>query len=303
MKEVNTMETIDIQAELVIDAQAELGEGPHWDAESNQLYWVDVTRRKLRIYNRCTGSEIVRSYDRMVSAVIPTTAGGLVLAMEDGVYLSQFENSLVQLSSIEADLPLNRLNDAKCDRQGRLWVGSITMNDEAPASGGFYTVEPDGSTSRVLSGIGCSNGMAWDYKRSRMYYIDTPTRQVDVLDYDEESGHISNRRTAFQFPMGSGYPDGMTIDAEGMLWVAHWGGGCVSRWNPDSGEQIGRIRVPASLVTSCAFGGSDLSELYITTARIGLHEKELRKYPYSGGLFMAKPGVRGLSPDKFQNTQ
>ncbi|MEK4236007.1 SMP-30/gluconolactonase/LRE family protein [Paenibacillus sp. FSL R5-0475] len=294
------MEITEIQAELMIDAQAELGEGPHWDAESKQLYWVDVTRRKLRIYNRITGNEVVRSFDRMISAVIPTTVGGLALAMEDGVYLSQAENSPVLLTSIEAELPLNRLNDAKCDRQGRLWVGTISLNNDAPDSGGFYVVEPDGFTHQLLSGIGCSNGMAWDYSRSKMYYIDTPTRQVDVFDYEEKSGRISNRRVAFRIPTTTGYPDGMTIDSEGMLWVAHWGGGCVSRWNPETGEQLGLIRVPAPLVTSCTFGGSDLTELYITTARIGMHEKELRDYPFAGGLFMAKPGMTGLLPGNFQ---
>jgi sugar lactone lactonase YvrE len=296
---VYVLEITEFQAELMIDAQAELGEGPHWDAESQQLYWVDITGRKLRIYDRMTGGEVVRSFEQMVSAVIPTTTGGILLAMEDGVYLSQDEGSPVLLTSIEADLPRNRVNDAKCDRQGRLWVGTMSMDDE-PKAGGFYVVKSDGITRQWLSGISCSNGMAWDYTRSKMYYIDTFTRQVDVFDYEEESGKISNRRIAFQIPTTTGYPDGMTIDSEGMLWVAHWGGGCVSRWNPDTGEQLGLIRVPAPLVTSCAFGGSDLTELYITTARIGMHEKELRDYPFAGGLFMAKPGVSGLLPGNFQ---
>lgn len=296
------MKSTELQAELIVDAQAELGEGPYWDAESKQLYWVDITGKKLRIYDPITGGEVVRSFDQMVSAVIPTTTGGLLLAMEDGVYLSQTEGSPVLLTSIEADLPRNRANDAKCDRQGRLWVGTMSMDDE-PKAGGFYVVESGGFTRQVLSGIGCSNGMAWDYSRSKMYYIDTPTRQVDVFDYEEESGRISNRRLAFQIPTTTGYPDGMTIDSEGMLWVAHWGGGCVSRWNPDTGEQLGLIRVPAPLVTSCTFGGDDLTELYITTARIGMHEKELHDYPFAGGLFMVKPGVSGLLPGNFQGKE
>ncbi|OMD39062.1 SMP-30/gluconolactonase/LRE family protein [Paenibacillus odorifer] len=293
------MEYTEIQAELIIDAQAELGEGPHWDAQFNQLYWVDIMGRKLRIYDRVTGSETVRSFDLMVSAVIPTTAGGLVLAMEDGVYLSSLEGSLVKLTSIEAELPRNRSNDAKCDRQGRLWVGTMSMDYE-PKAGGLYVLEPDGDCRQVLSGISISNGLAWDYARSRMYYIDTPTRQVDVFEYDEVAGKISNRRVAFQIPDATGSPDGMTIDSEGMLWVAHWGGGCVSRWDPNTGEQIGLVRVPAPFVTSCTFGGSDLTELYITTARTGLNEEEICKYPHAGGLFMAKPGVSGLLSASFQ---
>jgi sugar lactone lactonase YvrE len=296
---VKVLKITEIQAELMIDAQAELGEGPHWDAESNQLYWVDIMGRKLRIYDQIIKSEEVRSFDLMISAVIPTAEGELLLAMEDGVYLTQTDGTPVLLTSIEADLPRNRTNDAKCDRHGRLWLGTMSMDNE-PKAGGLYVLEPGGTCRQVLSGIGISNGLAWDYARSRMYYIDTPTGQVDVFDYDEDSGNIDNRRIAFRIPATEGSPDGMTIDGEGMLWVAHWGGGCVSRWNPDTGEQIGRIRVPAPLVTSCTFGGSDLTELYITTAKTGMNEEELRRYPHAGGLFMAKPGVSGLLPSNYR---
>lgn len=293
------MKFTEIKAELIVDAQAKLGEGPHYDASSNRLYWVDIMGRKLRIYDLVTGEETIRSFDLMPSAVIPTTAGGVVLAMDDGVYLCQSEEAPVLLASIEADLPGNRSNDAKCDRQGRLWVGTMSMYDE-PNAGGLYVIEPGGTCRQVLSGVGISNGLAWDYDRSRMYYIDTATRQVDVFDYDEATGKISNRRMALQIPENTGHPDGMTIDSEGMLWVAHWGGGCVSRWNPDNGEQIGVIRVPALFVTSCTFGGSDLSELYITTARNGMKEEELKRYPHAGGVFIARPGVRGVLPSNYQ---
>jgi sugar lactone lactonase YvrE len=132
-----------------------------------------------------------------------------------------------------------------------------------------------------------------------MYYIDTPTLEVSAFDYDIETGTISNRRAAATIPEGYGRPDGMAIDVEGMLWVAVWGSGEVSRWDPRSGEMLQTISVPATNVTACAFGGPDLDQLYITTARIRLDEQALAEQPYAGGLFKAWPGVRGVETYEF----
>ena len=288
--------------ERVGTVNAQLGEGPHWDAESGRLLWVDITGRKLHVYHPASGAETSYSFERMVSAVLPDSGGGFLLAMQDGVYRFDEESgesaTLREIAPIESELPRNRLNDAKCDRAGRLWVGSMSMDNE-PNAGGLYVLETDGRLRQALSGVGCSNGLAWDGERKTMYYIDTPTRRVDRFAYDEATGEIDRRETVIRFPEFEGLPDGMTIDSEGMLWIAHWGGGRVSRWNPQCGEKLSEIELPAPLVTSCVFGGEQLDELYVTTAREGLKEATLLHYPLSGSLFKLRPGVKGTASRRY----
>ncbi|MBW4082973.1 SMP-30/gluconolactonase/LRE family protein [Paenibacillus sp. S150] len=282
-----------IQAELVVDAQALLGEGAHWDPEAGRLYWVNIEGKQLRIFDPGTRSEKIYAFEQMISAAVPAAGGGWVVALQDGIYIFQEDRPLKLLALVETDISGNRLNDAKCDSRGRLWFGSMSMEDKRGA-GSLYVMESQGEVRKVLSGISISNGLAWDDSRGLMYYIDTLTRGVDAMDYDLDSGTVSGRRTVVQFPEGAGGPDGMTIDGEGMIWVAHWNGSCVSRWNPHTGEQTGKIEVPAPLVTSCAFGGGQLDELFITTARVGMSSEELQRWPLAGGLFKAKTGVTGL---------
>jgi sugar lactone lactonase YvrE len=285
-------------AELVIDAKALLGEGAHWDGQESKLHWVDIEGRQLRIYEPMGQGEDVYSFDSMVSAAVPAAGGGWILALQDGIYSFKKNGQPQLIAAVEPELPRNRLNDAKCDSAGRLWFGTMSM-DSTPGAGNLYVMEPHGEVRHVLSDIGISNGLAWDDSRSLMYYIDTPTRGVDVMDYDLQSGTVSRRRTAFTLPEGAGGPDGMTIDREGMLWVAQWGGSCVSRWNPHTGKQIGKVEVPAKNVTSCTFGGEALDELYITTARSGMSEEDLQHWPLAGGLFKFKAGVQGMPANVF----
>ncbi|KAI7249582.1 hypothetical protein KC345_g11737, partial [Hortaea werneckii] len=272
---------------------AELGEGPHWDPVEGKLNWVDIDGKELRVYDPLSGSEDIYSFEKKVGAAVPADGGGWILALEDGIYRFKINEPLELLALVEAELPGNRLNDAKCDSRGRLWFGSMNMKNKG-RGGSLYVMESGGEVRKVLSGIGISNGLAWNDSLGLMYYIDTLTFAVDVLDYTLQDGSVSGRRTAVQFAEGEGWPDGMTIDSEGMLWVAHWAGGCVSRWNPHTGEQIGRIEVPAHYVTSCTFGGENLDELYITTARGSMSPEELERWPLAGGLFKIKPGVKGM---------
>lgn len=288
-----------LQAELVLNVQAALGEGPHWDQEEGKLYWVDVEGKQLRSYDSSAHSEIIYSFETMVSAVIPSMDGGWVLAMQDGIYSFRSGHPLELLSLVESEIPGNRLNDAKCDRTGRLWFGTMSM-DFSPGAGSLYVLQTDGKVQRVLSGIGCSNGIAWDDERGLMYYIDTLSRCVSAFDWHENNIKLSGRRTVVQIPASSGYPDGMTIDSDGMLWIAHWGGGCVSRWNPDTGQQIATVEVPARHVTSCTFGGKELDELYITTARPPTNESETLRFPLAGGLFKVNPGATGVPANRFR---
>lgn len=286
------------QAELVINAQAILGEGSYWDQTAGRLYWVDIEGKQLRSYDPKTQGEKIYTFDKKISAAIPAAAGGWILALQDGVYRFSGQHPEELIAEVEPEFPRNRLNDAKCDSSGRLWFGTMSM-DYVRGAGSLYVMETDGQVRQVFSGISISNGLAWDDQRGLMYYIDTPTRAVDVMDYDQQSGTAGNRRPVFQLPEGVGDPDGMTIDREGMLWVAHWGGGCVSRWNPHTGEQIGTVEVPAKNVTSCTFGGEALDELYITTARDGMSEEELQRWPLTGGLFKFSTGVQGVAANVF----
>ncbi|MDF9844840.1 MULTISPECIES: SMP-30/gluconolactonase/LRE family protein [unclassified Paenibacillus] len=290
------------KAELVINARAVLGEGPHWNDADGKLYWVDIEGRQLRSYDPATGKEQTVTLEQRIGAAVPDAAGGWILALQQGIYRYDGSNpdQLEQLAEVEPELPGNRLNDAKCDSAGRLWFGSMSMGSEQSA-GSLYVMERDGNVRQVLSGVGISNGLAWDDRLGRMYYIDSVTRAVDALDFDPDSGKADNRRAIIHLPEGNDVPDGMTIDREGMLWVAQWGGSCVSRWNPHTGEQIGRVEVPALNVTSCTFGGEALDELYITTARNGMSEEELERWPLTGGLFRFKPGVQGMAANIYRS--
>jgi sugar lactone lactonase YvrE len=166
--------------------------------------------------------------------------------------------------------------------------------EEKPGGASLYRVEKDFSVRRVLGGVTISNGIAWNHEKDRMYYIDTPTQRVSVFDYDLETGEISNRRVCIEIPPGRGSPDGMTIDEEGMLWIALFGGWGVSRWNPENGRMLTYFRMPVKNITSCSFGGEHLDEMYVTSARILNTESELACQPEAGNLFHLRPGVRGV---------
>jgi sugar lactone lactonase YvrE len=161
-------------------------------------------------------------------------------------------------------------------------------------------MDHDKTITEILDSISISNGIVWSADKKTMYYNDTPTRVVQAFDYDDATGEISNGRVAIKIPDGTGSPDGMAIDEEGMLWVALWGGNCVARFDPSTGKLIGKIDVPAPNVTSCAFGGPDLRTLYITTARLGMNNERLKEYPLSGNVFSMKTDVRGVRAFMFE---
>jgi len=285
--------------ELVLDARAVVGEGPCWDARRQLLYWVDILSHELHIYDPATSTDRAINVGQYVGAVVTRAGGGVMLALHHG--FGAFDPDSGQLEIIhdpEAHLPGSRFNDGKCDPAGRFWAGTLPL-DNSPEIASLYCLDTDLTVRTMLTGVSNSNGLAWTQDNATMYYIDTPTHQVAAFDYDRTSGEISNRRVAFEVPSESGWPDGMCIDAEGMLWIGVWGGGEVSRWDPTSGSRVGGVRVPATQVTSCAFGGADLDELYITTARMDLDEAALAEQPFAGGLFRARPGVKGLPTFEF----
>ena len=288
--------------ELVADAKAELGEGPVWHPEEQALYWVDIIGKRLHRYDPTNGSDTHQTVGSMLGAAVPTRGGGFLLAMQDGIYkLNKFGEGAPELAVRPEEMSDKiRFNDGKCDPRGRFWAGTMGLGNSGPGLGTLYRIGSDLVPHAMVRGVSTSNGLAWNPERGIMYYIDTPTRQVVAYDYDLETGAIANGRTAVSVAKEDGFPDGMTIDEEGKLWVAHWGGGHVIRYDPDTGAKLERIPVPAALCTSCAFGGPNLDELYITTARTGRTEEQLAAEPASGGLFRIRLSVRGLQTVLFE---
>lgn len=290
---------MDQSAQLVVDARATLGEGPVWHPGHQRLTWVDIQAGKLHVYDPRGEADRVYDVGCLVGAAVPRQSGGMILATEHGFEAFEFETcKRTPLGDPEAHLPNNRFNDGKCDARGRFWAGTMSMVRELGA-GSLYVLEPGGEIRHVLGGVTTSNGLGWSPDGRTMYYIDTPTLQVAAFDFDETRGTITGRRVAVSFPEGVGRPDGMAVDAEGMLWIAHWDGGRVTRWNPGDGSLLATIRVPADRTSCCAFGGEDLDILFITTARHGLSAEALQRQPHAGGLFAARPAVRGLASHSY----
>ena len=279
--------------EVVLNLKSRLGEGALWNHKTQQLYWVDITGKTLNIYNPATNENIELRTGQNTSTVVPSESGKVLVALANGIYqMDTNTGSKTFINDPDSLVIGNRYNDGKCDPAGRFWVGTI-KNDEAN-NGALYCFYGDGSAQQKLTGISISNGIAWSLGQNKMYYIDTPTQQVKVFDYNNEDGSLSNEKVAFEIPKGIGAPDGMAIDENGNLWIALWGGAAVACWNPETGEMVDKIPIPAKNVTSCAFGGNDLATLYITTATQGLSPKELEDYPLSGALVKVNAGVKGV---------
>jgi sugar lactone lactonase YvrE len=247
---------------------------------------VDILRGEIHEYRPADGYSHTISVGEYVGAVAPYRDGRLMAALKSGIVLLDPDTGEREaVGHPEAHLPGNRYNDGKCDPAGRFWVGSMSLQEE-PGAGSLYMIDHDRSITRQLEGVTISNGLAWSNDHRTMYYIDTPTFEVAAFDYDIATGGISNRRVAIRIPETDGYPDGMTTDREGCLWIAHWDGWQVTRWDPHTGRKIHHIPIPAARVTSCAFGGDTGNDLYITSARTGLSEEELGRMRGAGGVWV-----------------
>ena len=279
--------------EVVLDVAASLGEGPVW--ADDELWWVDIEGERIHRSGLAPRSDTVYEMGEQIGSVIPRSGGGFVAGMTDGVALFGADGREELRISIEAEDALGRMNDAKCDPAGRLFTGTMTHDHRRSA---LYRVDSDHSVSTMLTGIGISNGLGWNLAATKMYYIDTPTMRVDVFDYDRDTGDLGNRRSLIEVDETRGFPDGMTVDAEGCLWVAFWGGGCVRRFGAD-GQLIRTVKMPATQITSCAFGGPDLDRLFVTSATSGLSMQQRADQPLAGGLFEIDPGCRGLASTPF----
>ena len=285
------MHVTTISCELLLDVGALLGEGACWDGAG--LWWVDILGGKLHRFQN--GQDLVYHTGQPLGTVAPVNDSEVIVALQRGIYrYNTAQDIFTLLADPEPELPVNRLNDGKCDPMGRFWVGSMSHIEDGRVAGSLYRLD-DRGLACMCTGVAISNGMGWSPDGRLMYYIDTPTRRVDVFDFDMTEGQIAHRRTVCDFDHTHGAPDGMTVDDEGCLWVAEWGGSRVSRWTP-AGECVAEIILPVSRVTSVAFGEGDT--LYITTAQgnaMDMGEAE----PHAGSLFVAHVGVGGRPGYRF----
>jgi sugar lactone lactonase YvrE len=282
-----------ISAELLLRAQAALGEGCIWHHGEQRLYWVDIDGCSWHIYDPKTGIDQCSPVPSKVGTVVPVENGDVLVPLQNGIHQINLANGELSFLVNPITSANIRFNDGKCDPSGRFWVGTIAM-DGTPGAAALYRLDWDGSLHEMLQKVTISNGIVWTSDRRTMYYNDTPTQCVQGFDYDNETGNISSRRIAIQIPETDGSPDGMTIDAEDKLWIAMWGAGSVNRYDPITGDLLLQIILPAPNVSSCAFGGTDLKTLFITTARAGLTEAELIEFPLSGDLFYVHVNVPGV---------
>lgn len=273
--------------------------------------YVDIYGKKVYVHDLYgTGELTAYSTPGTVGTVAPRKGGGAVIAIETGFAFLDFrDGSIHPIEDPEADKPDNRFNDGKCSPEGRFWAGTMAKQQPHSSAGALYVLDPPNKTQnqqkpqvrKALDGVTVSNGMAWTSDAKTMYYIDSPLRRVDAFDYNSTEGTISNRRVAFSLPEGGiDTPDGCNIDTDGNLWVAHWNGWCVQCHDPNTGAVLVEIQIPTALVSSCAFGGPDLGDLYITTAKHYLSPEEQAKQPLAGAIFLVRNvGARGVPAPEF----
>lgn len=272
----------------------QLGEGALWDQANQRLLYIDILGKQLVVYYPDEDRKYRYDMPSMIGTVVCESENTVLVALQDGIYRYSFDSGELDfLACPPENDDTQRFNDGKCDPAGRFWVGTMSLQREKKASH-LFRFDGDGSIHTMLDGITISNGIVWNSSKTKMYYIDTPTHQVMEYRYDHETGTISEPRVAVDIPDGMGGPDGMTIDSEDKIWVAMWGGSAVCRFDPLSGELLEKIPVPARNVTSCAFGGPELKTLYITTARQGTSEEELRQFPDAGKSFKIKLNHQGV---------
>lgn len=275
------------EPELIADYQCVTGEGPLWHPEEQQLYWVDIPQGRMFRYDPATGRHEQCYQGEPIGGFTIQADGALLLFMARGAIKVWREG---QLSTVIAEIPderETRFNDVIADPAGRVFCGTMPTKGRL---GRLYRLDVDGTLTMVLEDIGCSNGMGFTPDRQQMYYTDTRRYEIYLFDYHQESGEIANRRLFAHVPEGEGGPDGMTVDAQGYVWSARWGGGCLVRYAP-AGALVERIAFPARKVSSVTFGGPDYTDMFVTTAGGDNKEEEGQG---AGGLFHLNLGIRGV---------
>lgn len=286
------------EVERLWHSQDRVGEGPLWDAAEQALYWVDIEQNvfhRLYLGGEKAGQAQTFGAGVMVGAVALREAGGLLLATQRGLGRWDDPTSpITWLVNPEQNKPNNRFNDGKVDSRGRFWAGTMSLNpDPNDPQGSLYRFDPDGSVHVMETNLTISNGLGWSPDNKLFYLTDSPKHVIYVYDYDEATGALANRRVFVQTPEDEGVPDGLAIDSEGCIWSARWGGWKISRFTPD-GKLEREIKMPVENPSSCAFGGPDMDELFITSAWSGMNSEQRANQPQAGDVFRLKAGVRGL---------
>jgi len=284
-----------VQAEHFLPVQNQLGEGPLWHPEEELLYWVDIEGECFHRYSPETGKGDTFQLGQPVGCLAFRASGGLVLGLRDGLaFWDQKTSDLEIINNPEAERINARFNDGKVDPGGRFWAGTLGEDDQSC----LYRLGLDGSVQKMETGIKISNGMGWSTDQKTMYFTDSSRRVIYAYDFDLESGSINNRRDFVKIPPEDGIPDGLTVDSDGFIWSAHWDGWRVTRYDPD-GKVERVIYLPVQRPTSCTFGGSDLDQLFITSAWTGLNEAERQEQPLAGDLFLVHVDAKGRKENEF----
>lgn len=286
-----------IPVDVVIDAGDQLGEGPLWDDLALQLLRVDITRGLVHAWNPADGAAATIEAGGQVSAVLPRRGRpDWLLAVGHEIVLGAPDARTV-LATVETDRDHNRFNDCKCDPQGRLWAGTMSTKRE-PGVAALYRIDPDGAIETMVTGTTISNGLGWSPAGDTMYFIDSTTQRLDAFDFDGDRGAIANRRVVAEIDPTDGLPDGLTIDADGGIWLCLFGGGALRRYAPDGTLDV-HVDLPVTNPTCPGFGGRELDTLYVTSARHRLSDEQLAAEPLAGAVLGLDPGVRGMPAHRF----
>ncbi len=277
-----------MEPELIADYECECGEGPLWHPLEKRLYWVDIPKGRIFRFDPATGKHEMCYEDEMVGGFTIQEDGALLLFRTKGEVVIWRDG---KITTVIKEIPEERetlFNDVIADPAGRVFCGTLSKKGEP---GRLYRLDTDGSITKVLDNIGCSNGIGFTLDRKQMYYTDTHALTIYLFDYDRETGAISNQRIFVKMPSAEAdHPDGMTVDAEGYIWSASWDGWCIIRFTPQGVEEQ-RIRFPAKQVSSVTFGGEDLTDMYITTAG---GDNKAENGPGAGALFRLRLGIKGM---------
>lgn len=280
----------------ILPARARLGESPLWNPADRLLYWVDIYNHRVHQFNPVTQEDRFFPVGDVVGPIAPAGTDRLIIAQRDRVaFLHTQTGQITPILSVEADKPDNRFNDGKCDPQGRFWFGSISQE---PGQASLYRYDPDGSLHLMAIELTISNGLGWSPDGTTFYLTDSQPHKIYAYDFDAATGSIENRRTLIDLSDAAFEPDGLTIDAEGYIWSAMWNGWCIIRFDPE-GKEVLRIALPIQRPTCCTFGGEQLTDLYITTASVGLSQQEIEQGFDAGDLFCVQTDVTGMPSYSF----